>query len=92
MRGRQDVPPFESSGYPWEFIDRDDVLISIFGLATALCAGDTDSPLIDTAALFDRQKRSRSAFFEDTCHLSIQGHKLVGTFLAVELVRLGLVP
>ena len=54
-------------------------------------AEDTETPLIDAAAMFDEQKRPRSMFFDDTCHLSPQGHALMGKFIAGELVTKGLI-
>jgi len=53
-------------------------------------AADTGSVLIDTAALFDDQKRPRVPFFEDTCHLSPLGHKIAGTFVAERLIAEGM--
>jgi lysophospholipase L1-like esterase len=54
-------------------------------------AADTGSALIDTASLFDDQKRPRVSFFEDTCHLSPLGHKLAGTLVAERLMAEGLI-
>lgn len=54
-------------------------------------AEETGAALLDTAGLIDSQKRPRSTFFEDTCHLSKQGHTLLGKYLAEQLIEMELI-
>ena len=88
MKKKTMLPSYLDAGRYKDFI----TVYRAYDAVIRRVAEDTDSPVIDTEALFEGQKRPRNTFFEDTCHLTVQGQKLAGKFLAGELVRLGLVP
>lgn len=48
-------------------------------------------PLFDAEAHMNEQKRPRSTFFDDTAHLTRQGTKLLGKFIASRLMDEGIV-
>ena len=54
-------------------------------------AAEKNIPVIDVDSMMSKQKRPRSFFFEDTCHLTSSGHKILGKFVAKRLLKENLI-
>ncbi|MCE5248842.1 GDSL-type esterase/lipase family protein [bacterium] len=49
-------------------------------------ATETDTFLFDAAAVFETMKKGRAGYFEDTRHLTPEGYRVLGEFIAQSLV------
>ncbi len=75
-----------------EFIGQGDVgaflkIYRAYDTAIKKAAADMGISVFDAEREFGKQKRSRSVFFEDTCHMTSAGCTLLGKFIAQCLVR-----
>ncbi len=54
-------------------------------------AAEKNIPIIDVDSMMSMQKRPRGFFFEDTCHLTSSGYKILGKFVAKSLLKESLI-
>ncbi|MFC1490641.1 SGNH/GDSL hydrolase family protein [Candidatus Latescibacterota bacterium] len=75
-----------------EFIAQDDFesflkVYNSYNTIIKKTAEENGIPVFDAESTFGSQKRTRSVFFEDTCHLSSAGNTLLGKFIAKKIVK-----